>query len=118
MQARGYIVRHCPVGTDLVDWMSSTLSDDVAAIYVNTLIIPPARSCRPPPRRSSTAPAYDARVIVDAVYEDFVFDGQCCHLPRQPDCEHVAVLNSVSRISAPPACGSAGSSRPSRTSPS
>ena len=36
MQARGYIVRHCPVGTDLVDWMSSTLSDDVAAIYVNT----------------------------------------------------------------------------------
>lgn len=49
MQARGYIVRHCPVGTDLVDWMSSTLSDDVAAIYVNTLIIPPARSCRPPP---------------------------------------------------------------------
>ena len=40
---------------------------------------------------------HGARVIVDAVYEDFVFDGQCCHLPRQPDCEHVAVLNSVSK---------------------
>ena len=61
MQARGYIVRHCPVGTDLVDWMSSTLSDDVAAIYVNTPHNPtgsvlPAASCR----RSSTAPACTA----------------------------------------------------------
>ena len=61
---------------------------------------------------------HGARVIVDAVYEDFVFDGQCCHLPRQPDCEHVAVLNSVSKNFGAPACGSAGSSRPPRTSPS
>ncbi|MFG0228958.1 aminotransferase class I/II-fold pyridoxal phosphate-dependent enzyme [Achromobacter sp. AONIH1] len=99
MQARGYIVRHCPVGTDLVDWMSSTLSDDVAAIYVNTPHNPtgsvlPAASLQ---ALIDRAGMHGARVIVDAVYEDFVFDGQCCHLPRQPDCEHVAVLNSVSK---------------------
>ena len=119
MQARGYIVRHCPVGTDLVDWMSSTLSDDVAAIYVNTPHNPtgsvlPAASLALIDR----AGMHGARVIVDAVYEISSLTASAATCRASPTASMSPFSIRSARISAPPACGSAGSSRPPRTSPS
>lgn len=99
MTAHGFDVVHPPEDADMVGWMCETLSDEVAAIYVNTPhnptgLVLPEDVLRQLIARAETV---GAKVIIDAVYEDFVFDNQPSHLPRMPDSDQVVLINSLSK---------------------
>ncbi|GAA6143182.1 hypothetical protein NBRC116584_30000 [Hydrogenophaga sp. 5NK40-0174] len=79
--------------------MAENLSNDVAAIYLNTPHNP--TGCAVPKddilSLAALAERYRLELIVDAVYEDYVFDGLDASIPRLPHCDHFFLINSVSK---------------------
>ena len=99
MEAHGYKVVYLPDYCQLANVANSLLSEDVAAIYLNTPNNPTGRviSSLEMLEFLSLAAANNISLIIDAVYEDFLFDDVSLCLPRQPSSDLVYLVNSVSK---------------------
>ena len=99
IEAHGFSVAYFQIDHSSAEAAASLMSSDVAAIYLNSPNNPTGNIIQAIEMLEflNLARDWDAHLIIDAVYEDFCFDGASVPLPRQPSNDLVYLVNSVSK---------------------
>lgn len=99
MERYGYEICYLAGRNSFIEQLSENITDDVAAIYVNTPNNPTGYILDQQEMNAlvELAQRHDIKLIIDAVYEDFVFDDVPFSLPACKEIDQVYLMNSMSK---------------------